>query len=570
MARISRKNSSSQNNSSQNNSSQAASPAKIAFYQTAVYARLSIEDNGVDSDSIDNQIYMLEKFVKERSYLIHHRTFFDNGATGTNFERQGFNDMMNEVRNGAINCIVVKDLSRFGRNYIETGNYLDKIFPYLGVRFISVNDSFDSNESGSNDALVVALKSLLHDIYAKDISRKICTLFEVKKKNGEFLGKFAPYGYEKSLENKHKLVINEERAGIIKDIFKWRLEGVGVTAIARRLNDMGIPSMYKILYEKGAIKGTNGEAKFLWRSASITGILENYNYIGCIVERKTEQAHYKGGRLTTIPKSEWNIIKDTHEPVIDEETFYAVQNLIKNAPKRKIRTDIDITDENILRGIIFCGKCGSRMERDGGKTSAKSGLRYYRFQCGRKYIMSGICDSKGIREDKLKESVLHLLKIQIQVLYNTNETAQKITCSPNFAANKEVLLKELVNLENMLKGVKNLRKSLYEDFRSELLSESEYLYAKSKYEKDSIMFSVKADEIKTVLSSITEVEAPKENNIIKALSHFDDDFLSREICQHLIEKIVFDGHKITVHFTFMSEYDKLLAFINDYADLEAR
>ncbi len=305
-----------------------------AVYKVAVYARLSIEDNGINSDSMESQIHMLEKYVKERPDLVHYKTFFDNGATGTNFDRQGFNDMMVEIRKGNANCIVVKDLSRFGRNYIETGDYLEKIFPYLGVRFISVNDSFDTDDVSSNEALMVGLKSLLHDIYAKDISRKICTLFDIKKKNGEFMNRIAPYGYEKSPDNKHKLVINEKRAEIIRTIFRWRLEGFGVSVIAKKLNEMGVPS-------QGMLSGKNGSGA-PWRGSSVRSILENYNYIGCIVERKSEQAHYKGGRLVKIPKSQWNIIKNTHEAIISEETFYAVQELIGKVSEPPLETELII------------------------------------------------------------------------------------------------------------------------------------------------------------------------------------------------------------------------------------
>ncbi len=536
----------------------------ITLYNTAVYARLSIEDNGVNSDSIESQIYMLEKFVGEKPYLAHYKTFFDNGATGTNFDRQGFNDMMEEVRKGNVNCIVVKDLSRFGRNYIETGDYLDKIFPYLGVRFISVNDNFDSNDVTSNEALMVALKSLLHDIYAKDISRKICTIFDVKKRNGEFMGKLAPYGYEKSPDNKHKLIINEETAGVIKDIFKWRLEGMGVTAIARKLNDMGIPSQYKLAYEKGVLKGTNGENKALWRASSILGILTNYNYIGCIVQRKTEKAQYKGGKLKTIPKSDWNIIRNTHEPIIDEETFNAVGELIANAPKRVLRNESDISSKNILRGLVICGDCSSRMERGSGNKRTKDDITEYRFYCGRKYIKNGICCSRGIREDKLKESVLHVLKTQIKVLYDAKKQALSITSSSSYEIKKSRLLKEIVNCDNKLKNIKLIRKSLYEDYRSELLSEREYLYAKEKYEKEFNCFSEKLAELDKELSLLNENTTPKESKIDKALSYIDENDLTDKMCKTLIEKIVVSNERITVHFAFCSEYEELLHLIKKF------
>ncbi|MEG0228613.1 MAG: recombinase family protein, partial [Lachnospiraceae bacterium] len=179
-------------------------------YRTAIYARLSTLDNGCGSDSIENQVELLKRYVGDNHDLTLISTFLDNGMTGTNFDRPGFIAMMDALKSGKINCIVVKDLSRFGRNYMEAGNYLEKIFPYLGVRFISVNDNYDSISVTANEALALSLKNVYHHIYAKDISQKICTLFDAKKKQGLFLGRFAPYGYKKSENNRYRLEIDKE------------------------------------------------------------------------------------------------------------------------------------------------------------------------------------------------------------------------------------------------------------------------------------------------------------------------------------------------------------------------
>ena len=304
---------------------------KNLCYQTAVYVRLSVEDNGTCSDSIENQIYLLKKYVmsKEELELVSVRK--DNGYTGTNFERPEFQKMMEDIRHGKINCIVVKDLSRFGRNYMEMGTYLEQVFPYLGVRFISVNDNYDSINADANDALVLAIKNIYHHVYAKDISHKICTLFDMKKKKGLFLGRFAPYGYKKSLENRYHLEIEEETAPVIRNIFNWRISGMGTSAIAKRLNDLKIPSQSRRLYEKGLLKGTNKEAKALWSAGSVAGILENPNYYGCIVERKEDTAYYKGQGIRKLPKEEWNYIEGMHEGIIDKQMFEKVQNLIRKS-----------------------------------------------------------------------------------------------------------------------------------------------------------------------------------------------------------------------------------------------
>ena len=293
-------------------------------YQTAIYARLSIEDNGCGSDSIESQIELLKKYIEEKQDLTLKLVFYDNGMTGTNFDRPGFMAMLEEMKKGNINCIAVKDLSRFGRNYVEAGYYLEKIFPFLGVRFISVNDNYDSISVTSNEELALSLKNVCHHIYAKDISRKICTVFEAKKKQGLFLGRFAPYGYKKCENNKYKLEIEEETARVVQNIFKLHLNGMSAFGIARFLNSQGIPSQSKRLFEKGMIKGTKGEATSKWSSGSVLGILKNPVYCGCIVERKSDSAYYKGGQKAVIPRSEWRYMKHTHQAIIDKETFEQV------------------------------------------------------------------------------------------------------------------------------------------------------------------------------------------------------------------------------------------------------
>lgn len=307
--------------------------ARVSTYNTAVYARLSIEDNGCSSDSIKNQIEMIKKYIAEKQDLTLHSVFYDNGMTGTNFDRPGFVAMLEEIKKGNINCVAVKDLSRFGRNYIEAGNYLEKIFPFLGVRFISINDSYDSISVTSNEELTLSLKNICHHIYAKDISRKICTVFDAKKKQGLFLGRFAPYGYKKSDNNRYKLEIEEETAGTVRDIFKMRLEGISAAKIARFLNDQGTASYSKLLFERGFIKGTKGEPLSHWSSGSVLGILKNPVYCGCMVERKSDSAYYKGGQKIEIPKSEWNYIENTQEAIIDKVTFEKVQKLIEISGK---------------------------------------------------------------------------------------------------------------------------------------------------------------------------------------------------------------------------------------------
>ncbi len=542
-------------------------------YKTAVYARLSVEDNGIDSDSLESQIELLENFVKQQAKLSHFKTYYDNGATGTNFDRAGFNEMMADIKCGYVNCVVVKDLSRFGRNYIETGEYLDNIFPYLDVRFISVNDHYDSNDVSSNEALMVALKSVLHDIYSKDISRKICTVFDVKKQSGEYLGRYAPYGYRKSEAEKNKLLVNEETAPVVRDIFNWRIGGLGVTAIARKLNDLDVPSQFRYLYDKGIAKRTTVKESSLWRGSSVKELLENPNYIGCIVERKSENAHYKGGKEQLIPKSEWRIIRNTHESIIDEETFEAVQNLMEES--RNIRkgyskqsnrpgclveqqkcSSFATRPENILRGLIVCGCCGSKMERDGGYYSSKKNKMFFRFSCPRKYIKNGICTSNGAKEDVLLEVISQALKMQIKAFHDAKLLIDSFIKSDDCESIRKQILNHIVSCENKIVNINRLKKTLYEDFRGELLTQREYLYAKETYQKNADMLAVKITELSKRLLSLNE-PLQGTGKATDVLSFVSEQELTAKMCKTLIEKIEVDGDKIKIFYSFTDELEKL-------------
>lgn len=227
----------------------AESPAQAQKqYRAAAYVRLSVEDSGKPgADTIEGQKSLLLRFIEDDPTLTLHGLFCDNGRTGTDFDRPQFEKMMEEVRKGHIDCIVVKDLSRFGRNYKETGNYLERIFPFLGVRFIAVNDGFDTlTAQRGADGYLVPLKNLINEVYSKDISRKSGSALAAKQKNGDFIGAWAPYGYRKQPDNPHKLEPDEATAPVVRQIFRWRAGGVSVTQIARRLNDSGVPSPLRL------------------------------------------------------------------------------------------------------------------------------------------------------------------------------------------------------------------------------------------------------------------------------------------------------------------------------------
>lgn len=297
-------------------------------FKTGLYVRLSIEDvrDRKDSDSIENQIYMLEQFVEERPYLQVYSTYTDNGEKGTSFDRPEFNRLMEDIKAGKVNCIIVKDLSRFGRDYLETGNYLEKIFPFLGVRFISINDNYDTFDSESgNQGLIISLKNLLNDVYTKDISKKIITSFRERQAKGEFLGAHVPYGYERPNDGSYTLVVDEEAAEVIRQIYQWKIEELSDTVIARRLNDMKVPSPSKHKFLRGEWKNSRYNEN-IWQRITVKDITENEVNLGHKIYGKIQASLYEGKKKSRVPRDQWTIIKNNHEAIIDQESFDIVHS----------------------------------------------------------------------------------------------------------------------------------------------------------------------------------------------------------------------------------------------------
>ncbi|MDW2798845.1 recombinase family protein [Clostridium boliviensis] len=510
------------------------------IYNAAVYARLSIEDNGHGNDSIENQIELLKRYINEQEELKLSAVFYDNGMTGTNFCRPAFTAMLEEIKKGNVNCIVVKDLSRFGRNYMEAGTYLEKIFPFLGVRFISVNDHYDSISVTSNEALAVSLKNVYHHIYAKDISRKICTVFEAKKKQGQFLGRFAPYGYKKSEKDIHRLEIEEETAGVVRRIFQMRLKGTSAAAIARFLNDQGAASYHRLLYERGLIKGTRGEAKSVWSGGSVMGILRNPVYCGCMVERKSESAYYKGGQMIEIPRDEWNYIEDTQEAIIDQITFKKVQQLIENsrlaAVGRQKQTNDRERTENVLKGLLVCGYCKNNMIRDSGYYGRDGKLIRHRFYCSGKYRKNESCKSASKVEEDLLISVFYLIKAQSELLAGT------FIRGNHKMREREEFQEENPELQMFL--INKKERELYCDYKRRHLSETAYVTAQRELE------SRKRQLERPVIPDVTVTDSDLRGKIRDDKGKL---LLSREHYLAFFHKIEVYNGWITVNYAFQDE-----------------
>ena len=533
-------------------------------YRTAAYARLSVEDSGKPgADTIEGQKNLLLRFIENDPTLTLYGLFCDNGQTGTDFQRPEFEKLMEAVKYGEVDCIVVKDLSRFGRNYKETGNYLERIFPFLGVRFIAVNDGFDTlTAQRGADGYLVPLKNLINEVYSKDISRKSGSVLAAKQKNGDFIGAWAPYGYRKCPDDPHKLEPDEATAPIVRQIFQWRVEGVSITQIARQLNDRGVPSPSAYLYNTGVCK-TEKYNGVIWYIQTVKNILSRQVYIGHMVQGTKRQSFYENRGQYMKPKEEWIVVENTHEPLIDRETFDAVQALAqrKNAEyfENLGRFTHLKTTENILKGLIYCADCKRPLVRYKNVSHEKK--LWYTFICQTHTNDITSCPKKNIREDVLIPMLLQAIQTQIALAVDMEALIRRVNGSPKYRKQAATLQGKLDAAKKSLMRYNGLYDSLYQNYVDKLMTEQEYMTLKRRYKAE-------AEEAERLIETLTCQQAAEaahtpENPFFTAFGSFRDaDTLTREMAQALIQRIYVDGNSnIEIVFRYRDEYKELCTYL---------
>lgn len=458
--------------------------AKQGVYKTAVYARLSTED--LDEDTLDNQIYLLKSFVGEKTDMVLVDIYADNGFSGTNFERPEFTRLMNDVKTGKVNCIVVKDLSRLGRNYIETGNLIENVFPFLNVRFIAVTDNFDTNEGGGVENMVASFKNLVNDVYAKDISRKIITAFRTKQKNGEYIGLVAPYGYLKSAENKNKFVIDEKTAPAVKKIFELYAGGYGLDRIARIMNESDYDCPRKYRYSIGITKSDRYKNS-KWGRTTINTILTNRAYIGDMVQGKVKQELCNNIVMHYTNKDDWIVVEGTHEAIIERNLFFEVQDILEKkkteqAVRRKNSKSREYKEENLLKGRIKCGCCGKSMNLAQNVRGNSISRSYY---CsGYKELREAVCTNKNrINKSSVESKVLESIKKCI--FNNIDESSLSLQIADK---NTQDIKMRMVQIERAIRQTNSKIADLYKDVSDGLIDENDYLLMKTKFLNDKKQF----------------------------------------------------------------------------------
>ena len=554
MARTSRKNLSNAN--AQGNGSTAVMIQPERVFHAAAYVRLSVEDNrySKECESIEMQQYMVEKFIAEQPDMILYKAYVDNGETGTNFERPGFEEMMDDVRGRAVDCIVVKDLSRFGRNYVETGYYLEKIFPYLDVRFIALNDGYDTLKGDGNE-LVLSLKNLINDFYAKDISRKIKSSLETKQKNGEFIGARSPYGYRKSPEDRHKLIPDPEVVPIVREIFERRLNGEGYTFIARTLNERGVPNPALWHYRNGyGKKEPEGHGR-LWNDFTVRRITKDPVYLGHLVQKKWETSINRGTAAVRLPEEEQVVVKNTHEPIITQEIFDKV-NLYGEKCRQEYmaRQNPDsVAEENCFRGLMVCKDCGAKMAR---KRYKVKNVKVYAYEC-RTYIENGDimgCTHKCVRVADLEKCVLKGLEAQIALALDIERLLKRIHTRPEYKEKLREFSRKKNSLGQKLRRITMLKGTLFESYSDHVLDMDEYLSMKAEYDAEEN--ALKAELEKTEAEEKAFVQAYSlDNEWIKKLKKYRGlKSLTGEMMREFVKCIYVSGYdQVEIVWNFCDE-----------------
>ncbi len=452
------------------------------FYNTAIYLRLSRDDEDIDgskseSNSISSQRDMIRSYIRKQDNMEIYDIYVDDGWSGANFDRPEFKRMMQDIEAGKIDCVIVKDLSRLGRDYIEAGRLIQKTFPAFSVRFIALTDHFDSLTADYNEtSLVVPVKNFVNDSYCRDISSKVRSHQKVKRENGEFIGAFCVYGYRKSSEKRNALIPDEYAADIVRKIFAWKIDGYSNLAIAEKLDELGIlsPMEYKKMqgakFQTGFVTGI----KTKWSAVAVKRILTNENYIGTLVQGKEEKVNYKVKKSVRKPEEEWTKVENAHEAIVSEEDFFIVQDLLRI----DTRAGAGEKKAHIYAGLLFCGDCMEPMIR---RVNRYKGKETVSFICSTKN-KSGECSRHTISEEDLNYLVLTGLRQQVSLFLNKSRVLNAVEqMEINF---EEVVSfdKEIDKLHKEQDKYLSLRAGLYEDLKNQIITEEDFKNFREIYE----------------------------------------------------------------------------------------
>ena len=541
---------------SRKNIVEAAAPSVgMKVWKAALYVRLSVEFNGKRGDSLETQRQIMEAYIALCPDIEIVGVYTDNGITGQHFERREFQRMLADAEAGKIDCIVVKDLSRLGRNAIDSGYYIEKYFPLHHIRFIAVNDQYDSEDAeNSGNHIIVPLKNIINEAYAADISRKVRSQAHQAMQDGEFIGARPPFGYKKDPDNCHKLLVNEDTAPVVRQIFAWAADGVALNVIVKNLNEAGIVTPGYYLASVGIITNKKLMGSGKWQTWTVAKILADEVYTGDMVQGKSVSVRH---RQTPTKPEDWIVVRGTHEPLISRELFDQVQAIRQRVAAKYTQTPKVPYTENILRGRVFCGCCGKNLHRQ----KSRSGYIYHCISNQR--IGKGACENNigYLQETELFDTILSY--VQSEALIVMGKSLQLKQQDKRITAQKEQTEREIAALQREAEKARSYLAGLYEHFITGVLTQAEYHGMKAEYHQ-KVMDCVER------ISALQEGQDKLEKQAARYLSLADrlkavkkSADLTAAFVSQVIESVTVNSpDDISVSFSFRDDFDGLMEVLN--------
>ena len=530
----------------------------VRRWRLGEYIRLSKEDlkkGKDDSNSVKNQRDLLNDFYQKHIEEFESVSeYVDDGHTGTDANREDFQRLLADVMSGKINCVVVKDLSRFARNYSDAGSLIDNLFVQMGVRFISLAenvDSFTNPDSVSN--IIVPITNVMNDNYCYQTSKKIRQVFDYKRRNGQYIGAFAPYGYIKHPKDKHKLIVDPDAAETVKLIFSLFLQGTSKRAIALHLNEHGVPSpsAYKLL--KGLPVSTRGYDEPMWGGRMIHAILTNPTYTGDLAQGRSRVKSYKVHQIETVPREEWVEVAGTHEAIIDYETFDKVQALLK----RDTRTSPEGRKVHLFSGFLKCADCGRAITR----CVSKNNHVYYACSTYKNRSRTA-CTMHSIKHERLEAAVLFGIQYQVHLAVSYSEAIARINSAPTKKSQSFRLDELITTKEKELAKITRYKQSLYQDWKDGEITQQDYRSMKADYERQVAALS---DVLERLTAERAELANGVDNEhpaLVAFMKYQNIDKLTREALIDLVDHIkVYENGNISVKCKFADEFRKIAEYI---------
>lgn len=536
---------------------QSFSPSyTVRRWRLGEYIRLSKEDlkkGKDDSNSVINQRDLLNDFYQKHIGEFESVSeYVDDGHTGTDANRENFQRLLADVMSGKINCVVVKDLSRFARNYSDAGSLIDNLFVQMGVRFISLAENVDSYlNPDSVSSIIVPITNVMNDQYCYQTSKKIRQVFDYKRRNGQYIGSFAPYGYVKDSKDKHQLIIDPDAAEIVKLIYDLCLQGIARRSIVYHLNDHGIPSPATYRKQKGLPVSSPSDTP-LWGDKAVTLILTNPIYTGDLVQGRRRVKSYKVHQIEEVPEEEWVRVPNTHEAIISRDTFEKVQALLKRDTRRAPRTK----ELHLFSGFLRCADCGKSVTRSSSGQSTRYLCSTY------KNRSRTACTMHSIKHNRLEAAVLFAVQQQIHLAVSYSEMIARINTAP-VKKSQSIRLEELIAAkERELAKISRYKQSLYQDWKDGEITQQDYRDMKADYERQTITLTDVLARLNAERSELANGVKSEHPALVAFTKHQNIDQLSRELLVELIDHIkIYENGNISVRFKFADEFRRIAEYI---------